>query len=113
MEARLRRGEIWTASGGPDYAGKPRPFLIVHDHRLGTTGSITVCGFTRDPTPAPVFRVPVAPSERNGLQQPSHVMVDKITTIRIGKVRRRIGRLDDADMLRVERALLTYLGLGA
>ena len=84
----------------------------MHDDRLGITGSATVCGFTRDPTEAPVFRVAVTPSERNGLREPSHVMVDKITTIRADKVRHRIGRLDDADMQRVDRALLTYLGLG-
>jgi mRNA interferase MazF len=112
MEAGLKRGEIWTAAGGPDYAGKPRPFVIVHDDRLGIIGSVTVCGFTRDLTEAPVFRVAVTPGERNGLQEPSHVMVDKMTTIRAAKVGRRIGRLDDADMLRVNRALLTYLGLG-
>jgi mRNA interferase MazF len=112
MAAGLKRGEIWIASGGADYAGKPRPFVIVNDGRLGIIGSVTVCGFTRDPTAAPIFRVAIAPSERNGLQESSHIMVDKITTIRVAKIRQRIGRLDDADMRRVDRALLTYLGLG-
>lgn len=28
----MKRGEIWTVAGGGDYAGKPRPVVIVqHD----------------------------------------------------------------------------------
>ena len=26
----MKRGEVWTAAGGKDYAGKPRPIVIVH-----------------------------------------------------------------------------------
>jgi len=31
----MRRGEIWTAAGGKDYAGKPRPVFILQDDRFG------------------------------------------------------------------------------
>jgi mRNA interferase MazF len=98
----LRRGEIWTASGGPDYAGKPRPFVIVQDERLGIATSVTVCGFTTEPAEAPVFRVPVTPNTLNGLQAPSYILVDKVTTIPATKLGYRIGRLDDADVLQRE-----------
>ena len=27
----MKRGEIWTVSGSTDYAGKPRPVVIVQD----------------------------------------------------------------------------------
>jgi mRNA interferase MazF len=107
----LKRGEIWTAAGGPDYAGKPRPFVIVQDDRLGILTSVTVCGFTRDPADTPIFRVAVVPSELNRMQAPSQIMVDKITTIPAGKLGYRIGQLDDQDLLRVNRALLVHLGL--
>jgi mRNA interferase MazF len=30
----MRRGDIWTASGGQDYAGKPRPVVIVQDNNF-------------------------------------------------------------------------------
>ena len=66
----MRRGEIWTAAGGKDYAGKPRPVVIVQDDRFDATESITVCAFTTDPTDAPLFRLPVEPNERNGLRSP-------------------------------------------
>ena len=63
----MKRGEIWTAAGGKDYAGKPRPIVIVQDDRFDATSSITICAFTRDPTDAPLFRLVVEPSEANGL----------------------------------------------
>ena len=31
------RGEICTAAGGTDYAGKPRPVIIVQDDRFDAT----------------------------------------------------------------------------
>ncbi len=27
----MRRGDIWTVAGGADYAGKPRPVVIIQD----------------------------------------------------------------------------------
>ena len=27
----MKRDEVWTVSGGKDYAGKPRPIVIVQD----------------------------------------------------------------------------------
>lgn len=107
----MRRGEIWTAAGGRDYAGKPRPVVVVQDDRFDATDSITVCAFTTDPTDAPLFRLPVTPSERNGLRSQSRLMVDKITTVAKAKLGSRVGRLDDADMIRLNRAMLVFLGL--
>lgn len=39
------------------------------------------------------------------------MMVDKISTVRRTKVRTRVGRLDDADLVRLNRAVLVFLGL--
>ena len=33
----MKRGDIWTASGGHDYAGKPRPVVIVQDNSFDAT----------------------------------------------------------------------------
>jgi hypothetical protein len=41
----MRRGEIWTVAGGKDYAGKPRPVVILQDDRFDATASITICAF--------------------------------------------------------------------
>ena len=107
----MRRGDIWTVSGGNDYVGKPRPVVIVQDDSFDGTDSITVCAFTTDETDAPLFRLLVTPSERNGLRATCRTMVDKITTVRESKLGTRIGRLDDEDILRLNQAILVFLGL--
>ena len=61
MTANLKRGDVWTFSGGADYTNKPRPAVIVQDHSSDGTLSITVCVFTSDPTEAPLFRLAVEP----------------------------------------------------
>jgi mRNA interferase MazF len=107
----MRRGDIWTVSGGKDYAGKPRPVVVVQDDAFDATDSITVCSFTTDPTEAPLFRLAVEPNERNGLRSSSRLMVDKITTVPKSKVGERIGRLDDEDVVRLNQAVMVFLGL--
>ena len=98
-------------AGGRDYAGKPRPVVIVQDDNFDATASITICAFATDETDAPLFRLPVEPSERNGLRVHSRLMVDKIITVPKSKVGARLGRLDDPDILRLNQALLVFLGL--
>jgi len=107
----VKRGDIWTVAGGKDYAAKPRPVVIVQDDSFDATDSVTVCAFTTDPTEAPLFRLAVEPNERNGLRSPSRLMVDKITTVPKAKVGERIGRLDDEDVVRLNRAVMVFLGL--
>ncbi|WP_046861906.1 type II toxin-antitoxin system PemK/MazF family toxin [Microvirga massiliensis] len=107
----MRRGEIWTVSGGKDYAGKPRPVAIVQDDSFDATNSVTICAFTTDETEAPLFRILIEPNERNGLRAPCRLMVDKITTVPKSKIGSRIGRLDDEDVLRLNRAMLVFLGM--
>jgi mRNA interferase MazF len=107
----MRRGDVWTASGGKDYAGKPRPVLIVQDDSFDATASITVCAFTTDETDAPLIRLLVEPTERNGLQLASRLIVDKITTVPKVKLGKRIGRLEDRDISRLNQAILIFLGL--
>lgn len=107
----MKRCEIWTAAGAPDYAGKPRPVVIVQNDRFDTTASLTVCPLTTDQTAALLFRIVVEPSETNGLKTASRLMADKLTTIPKGKLGRRIGRLDDETMLRLDRAMMVFLGM--
>jgi mRNA interferase MazF len=40
-------------------------------------------------------------------------MVDKITTVAKSKIGSRVGRLDDEDIVRLNRAALVFLGLAA
>jgi len=107
----MTRGDIWTASGGNDYAGKSRPVVIVQSDRFDSLESVTVCPFTTDTTDAPLIRLVVVPSRRNGLIAVSRIMVDKVTTMSKAKLGKRIGRLTDEDTVRLNRAILVFLGL--
>jgi len=107
----MRRGEIWTIAGGPGYAGKPRPAVIVQDDSFDATASVTVCAFTTDPTEADLFRIPIEPSEHNGLRAASRLMVDKLTTVPRSKLGSQVGQLDDEDVVPLNRAMLVFLGL--
>jgi len=107
----MRRGDIHTVAGGKHYAGKPRPVVIVQDNSFDATDSVTICVFTTDATDAPLFRLAVAPNARNGLRAPCRLMVDKITTVPKSKIGARIGRLDEADILRLNQAVIVFLGL--
>lgn len=107
----MKRGEVWTVSGGASYAGKPRPAVIVQEDRFEGTDSVTLCVFTTDPTDAPLLRLLIEPTDRNGLKSASRLMVDKITTVPKARLGKRIGRLRDEDVVRMNRALAVFLGL--
>lgn len=107
----MRRGEIWTVAGGPDYIGKPRPAVIVQSDAFDATNSITICALTTDAAELRITRPIVAPSIGNGLRQSSRLMIDKLSTLPKSKLGARIGRLDAEDMARLERAIIVFLGL--
>ena len=108
----MKRGEIWTVAGGKDYAGKPRPVAIIQDDRFDLTDSITICAFTTDPAEAPLFRLAVEPTEANGLRATSRLMVDEITTVPKAKLGAQVGKLTDGDIVRLNRAIIVFLGMG-
>jgi len=83
----------------------------MQDDRFEATASVTVCPFTTDPTIAPLFRIAVQPSDRNGLRAHSSLMVDKLTTVPRTKMGAQIGRLEDEDLVRLNRAAMVFLGL--
>jgi mRNA interferase MazF len=94
-----------------DY-GKPRPALIVQSDAYAEHPSITVLPLTSELHDMPLLRVTVEPGEDTGLRLRSQVMVDKATTIARVKAGSRIGRLDEATLVNVSRALATFLGTG-
>lgn len=107
----MKRGEIWTVAGGAAYVGKPRPAVIVQDDRFDVNDSIVVCPLTTDPTPAPIFRLPVAPGGRSGLRAPCRVMVDKLTAVPRRRLGRHVGSLTAEEMKVINRAIFVFLGL--
>jgi mRNA interferase MazF len=97
-------------SGGAPYAGK-RPAVIVQEDRFDNTNSITLCAFTTDPTDAPLLRLLIEPVDGNGLKTASRLMIDKISTVPKERLGKRLGKLHDEDIVRLNRALTVFLGL--
>ena len=71
----------------PGEFGKPRPAVVVQSDLFAGHTTVTV------------------------LQAPSCVMVDKTMSVRVNRIGNTIGRLDDADMLRINRAMALFLGI--
>ena len=105
----MRRGDLVTVvTSGDD--GKPRPALIVQADVHAQHSSVTVLPLTSELHDAPLLRVTVEPEGSTGLR--SQVMVDKATTIPRAKAGARIGRLDEATLAGVGKALAVFLGVG-
>jgi mRNA interferase MazF len=91
--------------------GKPRPALVVQSDHFDDLASVTVLPITGTLVDTPLLRVPVEPSEQNGLAKRSQIMVDKPQTPSRSKLGPVIGRLDDVTMVTVNRVLAVFLGL--
>ena len=109
----MTRGEIYTAAARGAYAGKPRPVVVVQDDRFDATASVTVCPFTTNPVDAPLVRIRIEPSDNNGLDRPSSLMVDKVTTVPRSGLGGRLGRLGDGELVQLNRSLMVFLGLAS
>jgi mRNA interferase MazF len=107
----VRRGDLVTVATSGDY-GKPRPALIVQADAHAGHPSITVLPLTSELHDTLLLRITVEPGESTGLRLRSQVMVDKATTIPRAKAGNRIGRLDEATLASVSRALAAFLGIG-
>ena len=107
----MKRGEIWTQSGGPGYAGKPRPALIVQSDLLEGTDSVITCLFTsQDDEEEIPSRVGFVPTDANGLRKRSSLMADKVMAVPRSKLGRKVGNVTADDLDRVEYALVVALG---
>lgn len=98
-------------AGGPEYAGKPRPVVIVHDDRFSGFESVTFVAFTTNLLASPLTRLAVEPSPENGLLKQCQMMIDKVSSAPKSKLGLRVGALSCEDMVRLNRAMLVYLGL--
>ena len=109
----MTRGEIYTAAARGACSGKPRSVLIVQDDHFDATASVTVCPFTTSPVETPLIRISVQPSETNGLDQPSSLMVDRLTTVPRSGLGERLGRLRDDELAQLNRSLMVFVGLAS
>jgi mRNA interferase MazF len=108
----LKRGDIVVVAARGAYTGKPRPALVVQSDLFNDThSSITVCPITSEVIDAPLFRVPLPPGARTGLDLPSQVMTDKIVSLPRSAVNRAIGNCDPEELRAVAHALSRWLDL--
>ena len=106
----MRRGDLVTVAAPGDY-GKPRPALVIQSDLFEALPSVTVCLVTSELRDAPIFRITVDPSAENGLRRISQIQVDKVMTVARERVGSKIGRLDDASLLKVTRSLAVFVGI--
>jgi len=104
------RGDLVTIALSGDY-GKPRPALVIQSNLFDAHSSVTVLPVTSELRDAPLFRLTVAPTAANGLRKVSQVMVDKSQSVARAKIGKAIGRLNDEDMVGVNRLLAVFLGI--
>ena len=108
----LTRGAVVTVAEPGPYSGKSRPAVVVQANRwLQGHPSVTLCPFTSTLLEAPLIRLPVTPSQANGLLKPSQLMVDKLFTVPIQAIGSRIGTLEAAAMAELDLALRSWLEL--
>ena len=106
----VRRGDLVTVAVAGDF-GKPRPALVIQSDQFDTTATVTVLLVSSTLVEAPLIRLTVEPSASNSLREWSQVMVDKAMTVKKrDKLGSRLGRLDDAALVAVNRALALFLG---
>nr|WP_158807719.1 type II toxin-antitoxin system PemK/MazF family toxin [Beijerinckia sp. L45] len=107
----MRRGHIVVVATQGD-AGKPRPALVVQSDLFAPLPSVAICPITSTlREDSELLRVDIEATSKNGLRLPSQISVDKMTTVRRDKIGGIIGDVDDATILRVNRALAVLLGL--
>jgi mRNA interferase MazF len=106
----MMRGDFVTIAMQGDF-GKPRPALVVQSDAFDAHAAVTVLLVSSLLVDAPLFRISVQPSDKNGLRSPSQVMVDKAMTIKRDKLGEAFGSASDELMLQVSRSLAVFLGI--
>ena len=105
------RGDIVIAALSGDY-GKPRPCLVIQSDLFPSLHSVTLCPLTTDVRPdLPLVGITVSPTGGNGLQVPSQIAIDKINTVSVNRIAKRVGALDEVEMAQVTRAIAVFLGI--
>ena len=108
----MRRGDVIKVAGTGDFAGKPRPAVVVQANEFCEAhGSLTVIPLTSQLHHSLMFRVPVPAGDATGLQANSEAQVDKVQSVRRDRTRGIIGAVDLWSMQRIDQALREWLSL--
>ncbi len=108
----MKRGDVIKVAGTGDFAGKPRPAVVVQaDEFCETHGSLTVIPLTSQRQHSLMFRIPVPANDTTGLLINSEAEIDKIQSVRRDRTREIIGTVDLWSMQRIDQALREWLSL--
>ena len=106
----MMRGDLVTVALQGDY-GKPRPALVIQSDAFNPTHEtvivLLVSSYLID---APLFRVTIEPSEENGLEQTSQVMIDKVMTVKKERLGDVFGHLEKKSVSEVNRLIAVFMG---
>ena len=122
----MRQTHAYVTGGGSVKAvtnteGRSSPWAaaLTSLHPVHLKAALTLCPYRPSSTikhpclklvEAPLIRLTVEPSASNSLREWSQVMVDKAMTVKRAKLGSRLGRLDDAALVAVNRVLALFLG---
>lgn len=109
----MRRGEIHLCDlGEPADAeqGFGRPTLVVSVDPFHRSGLAVILPITTTRRPVPTS-IEVEGGAGAGLDRTSYIQVDQIRTVSQKRLGRRLGAVDTATMVGVERVLVRLLGL--
>ena len=105
----LTRGDVVLVTLPGDY-GKRRSAVVVQSDLFAPDfPSVLICPLTSDPHS--VARIAVEPTAENGLPTAGSLMVDKVVAIPRARIFRSVGRLDDANLQRLDASLSLMLGV--
>ena len=99
------------AGAGPSSAAGIREHYRTYERWLQAHPSVTLCPLTSSVVEAPLVRIAVAPSPRNGLRKPSQLMVDKLFSVPIQALRAVVGQLEPQVLIELDLALRGWLDL--
>jgi mRNA interferase MazF len=106
----VKRGDIISVAAPGDY-GKPRPAVVIQSDWLKATDSVLVALVTSALADAPLYRLQLEPTETNGLEVTSQIMVDKIIAMPRAKCGRTLRRIDDTARIALNHMLSVLIGL--
>jgi mRNA interferase MazF len=106
----VKRGDI-IITAPPSPFNKPRPALIVQSLFAAHDETVTVALITSDLSRYGGVRIPIHPTEQNGLRKPSEIMIDNLQTVSLDRIGGLIGEADSATLQRVDLGLRLFLGL--
>lgn len=106
----VNRGDLVVIAMQGDF-GKPRPALVIQSDQFSEHATVTVLLVSGTLVDAPLLRVTIQPDQRNGLQKPSQIMIDKALTVKRDELGESFGAAGDAAMLEVGRCLAVFLGI--